>query len=370
MILVIALIVYGSLYPWHFHLGEGVFNPFTALWNSWNGRLNRGLKIDALVNFLLYFPVGACAFLALAKSKGKLVAAVCGVGIGFLLSFSVEIGQYFAESRNSNLLDVIANTAGAAGGVALGAVFSRYSSRSRTSVDTSAALVLACWLASLLFPLWPVTRLQTVGIKVLTMLRSNPLQTVALASAFASWYVAGFLLLRAGARRPERWLALLLMIIPAQLLIVMRQPSLAHLLGGATGAVAFTLSKRQRLVPAFVFLAAVLLQGLSPFRWQPHPGDFAWLPFQALLESHWQNAILVLLDKTFYAAAAIWVLTYAGLRLNMATTIAASLLLLIEIGQTMLPGRTPEITDPILAALIGISIDAFRRTSSPSGTSA
>ena len=225
MILVIALIVYGSLYPWHFHLGEGVFNPFTALWNSWNGRLNRGLKIDALVNFLLYFPVGACAFLALAKSKGKLVAAVCGVGIGFLLSFSVEIGQYFAESRNSNLLDVIANTAGAAGGVALGAVFSRYSSRSRTSVDTSAALVLACWLASLLFPLWPVTRLQTVGVKVLTMLRSNPLQTVALASAFASWYVAGFLLLRAGARRPERWLALLLMIIPAQLLIVMRQPS-------------------------------------------------------------------------------------------------------------------------------------------------
>jgi hypothetical protein len=46
------------------------------------------------------------------------------------------------------------------------------------------------------------------------------------------------------------------------------------------------------------------------------------------------------------------------------------LLLGIEIAQTMLPGRTPDMTDPVLAVLMGIAIDAFRRTSSPSGTSA
>lgn len=207
--------------------------------------------------------------------------------------------------------------------------------------------------------------------KLRLLLTSNPFTIVSLLGAFASWYLAGFLLTRAGVRRPAAWLVLSVGVLPAQLMIYSRQPGMAHFIGAIAGVAAFSLTKvRHRTLVAVVFVGAMILRGLAPFHWRPNPVAFGWMPFAALIDANWQNAALVLVDTMFYCSAAIWSVCFAGLSLRAAVLSVAGLLLFIEAAQTFLPGRTPDITDPIIALLIGLAIDAFRRTSSLSGTSA
>jgi VanZ family protein len=97
----------------------------------------------------------------------------------------------------------------------------------------------------------------------------------------------------------------------------------------------------------------VLLRGLVPFHFAAQRSEFSLIPFGGFLNTQWQSGIFVMLEKGFYYGTAIWLLSKAGIRFRMALAIVAAVLLAIEIAQTRLPGRTPEITDPILAILIG-----------------
>jgi VanZ family protein len=368
LIVVLALIVYGSLYPFRFS-SQGA-NPLGVLIDSWNPKFYLTQRVDILINIALYLPVGICGYLAFRRSRGRLFALTVPVLIGFVVSVSVELTQVFEAVRKPSVTDVMSNTFGAAAGVVSGSLVAKMSTRLR-SIDPSAYLVLACWLGSLLFPFWPVFAMPVLRMKLRLLLTSDPFTMLSLLGAFASWYLAGFLLTRAGVRRPAAWLALSVGVLPAQLLIYSRQPAMAHLLGAIAGLVAFSLTKaRYRALVAVAFVGVMILRGLAPFHWRPDPAAFGWMPFAALIEANWQNAILVLLDKMYYCSAAIWSVCFAGVRLRSAVLSVAGLLLFIETAQTFLPGRTPDITDPILALLIGLAIDAFRRTSSLSGTSA
>ena len=118
-----------------------------------------------------------------------------------------------------------------------------------------------------------------------------------------------------------------------------------------------------------LLVATLLIRGLMPFRFDAD-NDFNWIPFAGLIESNWRTAVTQLLDKGTYYGLAVWT-TARGMNYVKATLIVATTLLAIEFLQTKLPGRTPEITDPILAILLAIILEAFsKRTSSPSGTSA
>ena len=112
---------------------------------------------------------------------------------------------------------------------------------------------------------------------------------------------------------------------------------------------------------ARAFTAILILRGLSPFRFMSATTDFVWTPFSGMLQMDWQSAILVLLEKIFYYASAIWLLRAAGLRLLHAAGVVAAILAAIEIAQTQLPGRTPETADPILAILIGFVLLTLSR---------
>ena len=78
--------------------------------------------------------------------------------------------------------------------------------------------------------------------------------------------------------------------------------------------------------------------------------------FGASLASTWQTGIQVLIAKAFYYATAIWLLRAGGMRIHRATLLVALVLAAVEAAQTYLPGRTPEITDPILAILLGLAL--------------
>ena len=72
------------------------------------------LSFDTFANVLLFVPFGV--FIALRKRENTIInfrsAAQVG-GLAFLFSFLVEMGQFFIETRDSSLGDVLSNVAGA-----------------------------------------------------------------------------------------------------------------------------------------------------------------------------------------------------------------------------------------------------------------
>jgi hypothetical protein len=164
-----------------------------------------------------------------------------------------------------------------------------------------------------------------------------------------------------------------MLAIPAQFLIVERQPVIPDLLGAVAGFALYAWRSRTRHVTkteAWAFLAVILLRGLSPFRPAPGWTPFTWIPFGGMLAADWQFAVMVMLEKIFWYTSAVWLLRAAGMRLARAIAAVAAILAVIEIAQLRLPGRVPESTDPILAILMGFVLFILSRETGKQSQSA
>jgi hypothetical protein len=154
----------------------------------------------------------------------------------------------------------------------------------------------------------------------------------------------------------SRWalpvLAASVLLIPAQVFIVTRQPTPSELAGAVLGCVLFAFGV-PRLASAFLLIGVLLVTGLTPL---PTGGTspFSWVPFGGFLRQDWQSAIQTLMQKVLYYGSAIWTLNHSGIAGVLSTVAVVGLLAVIEAAQTVLPGRTPEITDPLLALLLGL----------------
>jgi hypothetical protein len=85
---------------------------------------------------------------------------------------------------------------------------------------------------------------------------------------------------------------------------------------------------------------------------EPLPSAFGWIPLAGLAA----DPVLILrtvATKALLYGGAIWMLVRAGTRPLQAFSAIAVLLGLGEWAQVYLPGRTPELTDPLLAPLFG-----------------
>src|SRR5271155_3932479 len=105
---IVALIVYGSLFPFRFHghaLPEG---PFRALLST-SFRSDRG---DVISNVLLYLPLGFFATLSLRRGPVALRALI-GAIAGLALSVGIECVQFYDLGRVPSMADVGANGCGA-----------------------------------------------------------------------------------------------------------------------------------------------------------------------------------------------------------------------------------------------------------------
>ena len=360
LIAVVALIVYGSLYPWTFRVPEGVGNPFLVLAVAWDAGFDRRFIADVVINLALYVPLGMSGYLAFRRWRPGWLRVAGPVLLGAAVSVCVEMAQIYAPGRRCSAIDVMDNVAGSALGVIGGIFFETVAGRElavgkRRAVDRSALMLLLCWVASRLFPLFPVLWLSMYRQKLAVLLSGPEFGVVAFVSAAASWYVAG-LMMRKIAPGPG-WLWASVALIPAQFFIVTRQPGLGELAGAVVGVLLLVVLGARPV--GWVFVGVLLFRGLSPFRLgEPH--GFWWIPFGGFLEMDWQPGIRVLLEKAWYFGAAIWVLRAERKRLSAAIAMVAGVAALIEIVQIYLPGRTAEVTDPLLVLLMGLAIRSVR----------
>jgi len=131
-----------------------------------------------------------------------------------------------------------------------------------------------------------------------------------------------------------------------------------ELLGAVAG---IALCKLRPINPAWAFLALLVIRGLAPFHFTAASQPFGWIPFGALLETEWQYGIRILLEKLFYYGTAIWLLRRAEVRWTFVIAMVCMVLGAIEAIQTHIPGRTAEITDPVLALMAGVGLRVLRR---------
>ena len=363
LVLVVLLILYGSLYPWEFEPLRDT-SPFTVLLHSWDLELNRFILRDIAVNVTLYLPLGFIGYLVLRRPRRR-IGPILLVGIiGCALSCAVELAQAFEPDRHTSLVDLATNTLGAVAG-AISAMlaeksFGAFELRARRARlrDASAIALLGAFAASLLFPLFPISGTTALRVKIAAILYGPVLDPVLLFSALSSWYAAGLMIRAAGFGKSRIWIALALAPLLIQLFVIHHEPWIAVVLGAIAGAFLASAFPHPSPVAALVILMTVV-RALQPFHFARFAQPFTWIPFGGFLKMDWATGIALIFQKIFYYGSAIWLLRAAGVRLRAATGAVTLMLACLEGIQIFIPAHTAEITDPLLAILLGFGIAAL-----------
>ncbi len=357
--LALAVIIYGSLYPFEFRVPAGGAGAVAELLRTWHRGSSRG---DLLANILLYMPLGFFGALALARRSASARIVLMGLA-GLALSASVELAQHYDPSRNQAMSDVYCNTfgalAGAAAAVAVGASI-RWPFLGAVRARPVTALLLVAWLGFNLYPFVPTIDLHKYWNALKPVVLTPSLPPGELFRFFVTWLAvcASF---EATIGRRWWWLAFPFFAgaaLFAEILVLYRTLSVAELLGGLLAYLAW-LALPWRDVRARMGLAALLLalyvvgHRLSPFAFSDRAGSFGWIPFYSYLHGALGTNVRAFLEKLFYYGALIWLPVEAGMGLAAATVLTAALLLVTSAAEIYLPGRSAEITDAVMTLMIG-----------------
>lgn len=372
LLVVLALIVYGSLYPFNFKadaIEGGVLEAFRQL--SWA----RAGRADRISNVLLYLPLGFCLFLWLELRWRRVLSIVAATALGTLLSLSIEIAQVYLSTRVPSLTDLTLNALGTLLGATAGLAWGSLSRlmhlpgrAERPLRDPGALLLLGLWLTWRFAPFVP--QFDLVKLKAaLRPLFSPQFDPIIIFSFLTFWLVVNQAV-AAVVSRPRRLEALLLVIATVLVgrLLVANQTFvagelLALLLLLPMLLVMHRLRPRPRRAALVLALLVVLIiDGLAPFDFTPPMGHFDLWPFLGWFEMGLPAAIQLidwteLFGKLFLFGALLWVIKEWGASLPVAVIALTTTVLAIEVLQAWLPDQSASITDPLLALGVGL---AFR----------
>ena len=356
--IVVAFIVYGSLYPFQFDFDRTDASPLTILLHAWPAKIDKFAWRDACVNVLLYFPLGLTAVLVFMRRLPRAAAALATVMLGTGLSASIEMLQIFDAHRMCSLLDVACNFAGTVGGVCAALIFRQeifeITRRRQGHRGAGGALMLAgCWAGYQLYPLIPLFSRGRLRANVARFL-ATPISMVEVGASAAEWFAFALVMRAVAGRLKAPWLLLAMLCLPLRLLIMERTLAPDELIGAGLAMLLWTYPAEGSRVRAGagMLAAAIMLRELSPFEFTAPARAMSWIPFAATLDAERLNAALVLLRKAFEYGTLVWLLRASGLRYWSAGMSVAAALVLLETAQRYLPNRQPEITDAAIAGIL------------------
>jgi len=368
LFIVIVLILYGSLYPWQFQMRHYGASPLWILLHRWPDAFNRYVVWDVAVNVALYVPLGIFGFLAIGQKASPFARIGLPLALALVLSASIEMLQLFDDSRMCSLSDVASNVAGAAVGIVAAGLYrstlQRFLAGSGAASllrPSGAMLLLSCWLGYQVFPLFPAWGRTSLFRRIAVLRHASVISPLDTLLVLAEWLTVACLLESIFKARARVYLTLLLLLLPARLIIANRTLGWPDVLGALGAYVVWLCLPRNYLRRAApVLLAgALVLAELAPF----HLGGtrpFSWVPFRDLFHTNWQDGFVVLFRKSFWYGSVLWLWRTAGGSLALATAVTAVALFALERVQVYLPGRTPEITDAVLAVLMGLLLWLLR----------
>lgn len=361
-IAMVALIVYGSLYPFRVDSIDGSAGWWQNLWSaigqlSW-ARAGRG---DHVANVLLYVPLGFCLALLFDRRLPRLSTVLAAVLCGVVLSLSIEIMQGFISMRVPSLWDVTLNTGGTLGGALGGIAWRALSARLPTSLaagnarDGAAAAVLIAWFAWRLAPFMPEITLGKLKSALHPLF--DPTISAGATAFYLVWWmvVAQAVFVLAGAQRGVEMLLVAIAAVlvgrlfiaelafaPSELLaLILLLPMLVGLHRLWTG------TRRMALLAAFVCVFAI--ERFAPFTLRSSPAHFELWPFLGWIDAGMPIRWTGLFKMIFEFAALTWLLRDAGIALRRIQWLLPGAVLALELIALWFPGRDGSPTEPLLA---------------------
>lgn len=384
VVLYVVLIAYASLYPL-----TGWQSPRQPLWLflqwPWVGA---GSRADLFSNILAYIPLGLL-LMQLFKSHDRftLPAIICVTILGSLLSFSMESLQQFLPTRTPSIVDLITNTLGTLLGAVIGVVAhveGNFAIRARALRDewcmtdplvNAGLLALAVWMMSQLSPFVPSLDLGSIKAS-LSAIRQVVHQPVLFVPSTATLYglnILGLGLVATTLIRADRnvfpvFAFFASCTLALKIFVATRVLSPESLLGLVVSLTVLGLVKRMpRRIRAWVALG-VLMTGFAVAETIPGQGAlqaFNWIPFAGEIDNTLNGFASIL--------ATLWPFIAAGYLANLlAPSLRFSLMIpgmfvigaftgLLELMQTLLPGRYGDVTT-ILLAVIGWTVPWYWRS--------
>jgi VanZ family protein len=363
-----ALILYGSLFPFRLNrsVDLGVLDALATL------TFKPATRGDIVANLLLYMPLGFCLMFAAREPRWPALSRT--VLVGTALSLAVELTQVYLRFRVSSLSDVVLNFLGTLGGAGAAMAYAALGTSMRipalasSRLDPAALGVLLLWLGFRLAPFVPTIDWQKYKDALRPLFIDPQVGAYEVLRYVAGWLVVGYAL-RALTRRDyviHAMLAVVGVVLFGRLVIVSKTLSPAELVALAAclplAAVLLAIREPRRTgVLAALLAAAIVMQGLAPFEWLPSAQSFSWIPFRSSLRGSIELNYSVLLEKCFWYLSLVWLLTRYRLGIAGATLATATLVAAIEVLQMWLPGRSADVTDPLLVIAAGLVLHMSRQ---------
>jgi VanZ family protein len=353
----LAIIIFGSLYPFDFYANPNPAGPFAALIATYDIPGGRG---DLIANILLYMPLGFFLVLALS-SRPRFKHVLVVIIAGWMLSTGIELTQFYDRGRFSSLSDIYANVAGTGLGAVAGIILQskfRLPAIGNTKQHPFVVLLLACWLGYRLFPYVPTIDSHKYWQAVKPLFLGPSLPILALYRHAAGWLAIALLFeaLLGVARSRLILILFILSVLFARVLIVDITLSPAEVVGGIIAALAWAgLLSRLRMGAILItgmFVGTIIVQSLDPFHFSAAARPFGWIPFRSFMIGSISTNVSSFFEKAFTYGALTWLLVRAGCSLRTATLLGGSLVLCLRLGQVYLPGRSAEITDVVMLVIL------------------
>lgn len=374
---VIALIAYGSLYPFNFKpdMQDGLLSALGQL--SWQ-RAGRG---DRISNVLLYLPLGFCLYLWLNTRFRRGRSVALATLLGTLLSLAIEVAQVYVSSRVPSLTDLVLN----AGGTLLGAIgglgwvglthLMHLPSRAEKQArDPGAALIIGLWLAWRFAPFVPQFDLGKLKA-ALRPLFDPTFDFVTVLIFLTCWLVVNQAVaaLVSRPRRLETLLLLMAAVLIGRLVVANQAFVPAELLALLLLLPMVVLMHRLRPRPrraalVLAVVALLVIEELAPFDFSPQAARFDLWPFMSWVNGDWSWPTIdwvQLFGELFLYGALLWVVREWGASTDFALGVMLTIAVVIETLQIWLPGEYASITDPLLALGIGLVFRSLYKRTKP-----
>jgi len=359
LLLVVLVILYGSLYPFAFQARSYPGGPLMYLLSTWRQWDGRG---DLLANILLYMPFGFFACKAMPSGLSALPRFLIVLVAGAVLSGGVEAAQFNDAGRVTSMGDLYANAIGTGIGAIVGTLFDKGGRRplvSELAANPVEALLLAMFFAYRLFPYVPVIDLHKYWHAVRTMLLAPSMPLGELFRYLVTWlFIAALIDVLYGARR---FVFLFAFFCGAEFIgkvaVIDNELKLNDIVAAVMAWLVFIVLLRRLpgkfVLFALLFAAMVVIERLQPFYFGAFPHPFGWIPFAGLMHGSIGVNIQAFCQKFYEYGGLIWLLNRGGLSLFGSTMLTAALLFATSFVERWVPGRSAEITDAIMAIVLG-----------------
>ena len=358
-----TLILYVTLYPFRFDFGLHEGSVLSLFMSTANNRFSRG---DVVANVILFLPFGFFAMQRVLPDATRFIRIIFVIASGALFAFGIECAQNYLPGRVASIYDVAMNTVGVMFGAVLGwkdlrgkFLTSRKLKTGYRQKDIFPLILLGAWLGVQLVPFVPTLDVQNFNDALKPLFFGSFLPLDALRYFIVTMVVCRLV----GTLTESGRLRMTLMFLPLGVIAIKpfipggsisQGKVFGTFLGYAVWWLILSRIRRNSGILAFLLAAQIVIQGLTPFVFNPYRGNFSFIPFVGFLKSTMFNNVIQFTEKTFLYGALLWLPIKTGLSLRSSLIFCVVLLTGIELAQMFLPGRVSEISDPLLAVILGI----------------